>query len=227
MLAIAVFLFGYSLTPHGRPRRRLFAGTASIFVAIAATNALVTSLNPPKAPPKAAAEAYAEGQVAADSSDPHAAVEHFTKAIDLDSGFADAYIGRAEARFLEGAPQALGSGAGVTTPEALEEVIADERKVRSLGIKDPLFYAELGSDLLALGLHRHSKGNLKEAAGLLKRAAAQAHGDASDRLRPGRGPDGARPLRGGRARLRGGRSTARCSSRPRSTARPPRSPART
>src|SRR4051812_25791281 len=34
MLAIAVFLFGYSLTPHGRPRRRLFAGAASIFVAV-------------------------------------------------------------------------------------------------------------------------------------------------------------------------------------------------
>jgi tetratricopeptide (TPR) repeat protein len=179
MLAIAVFLFGYSLTPHGRPRRRLFAGTASIFVAVAATNALVTSLNPPKAPPRAAAEAYAEGQVAADSSKPHQAVEHFTQAIKLDSGFADAYVARAEALFLESAPQALGSGASVTTPDALVKVIADERKARSLGIKDPLFYSELGSDLLSLGLHRHDKGNLKDAANLLRKAAHQAEGDAS------------------------------------------------
>jgi tetratricopeptide (TPR) repeat protein len=179
MLAIAVFLFGYSLTPHGRPRRRLFAGTASIFVVVAATNALVTSLNPPKEPPRAAAEAYAEGQVAADSSKPREAVEHFSKAIELDSGFADAYVARAEALFLESAPRALGSGASVTTPDALEKVIADERKARSLGIKDPLFYAELGSDLLALGLHSHDKGNLKEAAGLLGKAAHQAEGDAS------------------------------------------------
>lgn len=179
MLAIAVFLFGYSLTPHGRPRRRLFAGTASIFVAIAATNALVTSLNPPKEPPKAAAEAYAEGQVAADSSRPEQAVEHFTKAIELDSGFADAYIARAEAIFLAEAPRALGSGASITTPDALVKVIADERKARSLGIKDPLFFGELGSDLLALGLHREDsrRANLNEAASLLRRAARQAEGD--------------------------------------------------
>jgi len=179
MLAIAVFLFGYSLTPHGRPRRRLFAGTASVFVAFAATNALVISLNPPKEPPRAAAEAYAEGQVAADSSKPEEAVGHFTKAIELDSGFADAYIGRAEANFLAAAPQALGSGAGVTTSEALKKVIADERKARSLGIKDPLFYSELGSDLLALGLHTKNRGNLREAAGLLAKASKQAEGDAA------------------------------------------------
>src|SRR3954452_16936948 len=179
MLAIAVFLFGYSLTPHGRPRRRLFAGTASVFVVVAATNALVVSLNPPREPPKAAAEAYAEGQVAADSSKPEEAAEHFTKAIELDNGFADAYIGRAEAAFLADAPQALGSGAGVTTPDALEHVIADERKARSLGIKDPLFYGELGSDLLALGLHTKNRGNLREAAPLLDKAAHQAEGDAA------------------------------------------------
>src|SRR3954471_363670 len=179
MLAIAVFLFGYSLTPHGRPRRRLFAGTASVFVVVAATNALLVSLNPPKEPPKAAAEAYAEGQVAADSSKPEEAVEHFTKAIELDNGFADAYIGRAEAAFLADAPQALGSGAGVTTPDALEHVIADERKARSLGIKDPLFYSELGSDLLALGLHTKNRHNIEEAASLLARAAEQAENDAA------------------------------------------------
>src|SRR3954454_23996201 len=179
MLAIAVFLFGYSLTPHGRPRRRLFAGTASIFVVVAATNALAVSLNPPREPPKAAAEAYAEGQVAADSSKPEEAAGHFTKAIELDNGFADAYIGRAEAQFLEAAPQALGSGSGVTTPEALEKVIADERKARSLGIKDPLFYGELGSDLLALGLHRHNKANLREGVALLRKAAKQAENDAA------------------------------------------------
>ena len=179
MLAIAVFLFGYSLTPHGRPRRRLFAGTASIFVVVAATNALVVSLNPPREPPKAAAEAYAEGQVAADSSKPEEAAEHFTKAIKLDNGFADAYIGRAEAAFLADAPQALGSGAGVTTPDALEHVIADERKARSLGIKDPLFYSELGSDLLALGLHTKNRHNIEEAASLLSKAAKQAKNDAA------------------------------------------------
>src|SRR4051812_25460946 len=179
MLAIAVFLFGYSLTPHGRPRRRLFAGTASIFVVVAATNALVVSLNPPREPPKAAAEAYAEGQVAADSSKPEEAAEHFTKAIELDNGFADAYIGRAEAAFLADAPQTLGSGAGVTTPDALEHVIADERKARSLGIKDPLFYSELGSDLLALGLHTKNRHNIEEAASLLSKAAKQAKNDAA------------------------------------------------
>src|SRR4051812_19098259 len=179
MLAIAVFLFGYSLTPHGRPRRRLFAGTASVFVVVAATNALAVSLNPPREPPKAAAEAYAEGQVAADSSDPEAAAEHFTKAIKLDNGFADAYIGRAEAEFLADAPQALGSGASVTTPDALEHVIADERKARSLGIKDPLFYSELGSDLLALGLHTKNRDDIAEAASLLSKAAKQAGNDAA------------------------------------------------
>jgi tetratricopeptide (TPR) repeat protein len=177
MLAIAVFLFGYSLTPHGRPRRRLFAGTASAFVVVAATYAIVTTLKAPTEPPKAAAEAYAAGQVAADSSHPAQAVEHFTKAIKLDPGFADAYVGRADAAFLASAPQALGSGASVTTSDALEKVIADERKARSLGVRDPLFYAELGSDLLALGLHNHDRGNLEEAASLLAKAAKQNQTD--------------------------------------------------
>lgn len=179
MLAIATFLFGYSLTPHGHPRRRLFAGAAVTFMVVAVINAAVTALDHPDHPVAEAATAYAAGQIAADSSDAPAAVEHFTRAIELDPDFADAYVGRADAEFLAHSPLALSGGSSVTTADALERVIADERKARDLGIRDPLFNAELGSDLFQLGLRRHDEALLEEAVDLLEQAQESAHQDAS------------------------------------------------
>lgn len=179
LLAIATFLFGYSLTPHGRPRRRLFAGSAITFVAIAVTNAALTALAGGAHPSKEAAKYYAEGQVAADSNDARAAVEHFSKAIKLDPEFADAYVGRADAAFLAGSPLALSGGSNVTSPETLVRVIADERRARELGIRDPLFHGKLGSDLLSLGLQRRDDKALEESVDLLREAMRSSENDPS------------------------------------------------
>lgn len=64
MFAIAVFLFGFSLTPDGRLRGGLFAGTAGVLVATGAVIAAVAGLGDRPATPEAAADAYARGTVA-------------------------------------------------------------------------------------------------------------------------------------------------------------------
>jgi hypothetical protein len=69
VFGIAVFLFGFSLTPEGRRRGRLFAGTAGALAVAGAINAGAASLRETAVAPDAAAASYAHGMVALEAED--------------------------------------------------------------------------------------------------------------------------------------------------------------
>jgi tetratricopeptide (TPR) repeat protein len=171
MLAVAVFLFGYSLTPQGRPRRRLFAGTATAFVAVAGGWALLTTLDAPEDAPPEAATAFADGRVALDTGEYRAAQRELSRAIELRPDYAQAYTLRAEAISNEGSAQ-TGESANlsVTSPRALERSIADLERARELGTRDPQVAATLGFDYFVQGLRDDDEGKLEQAVELSREA---------------------------------------------------------
>jgi len=169
MLAVAVFLFGYSLTPQGRARRKLFAGVATGFVTVAAVAAAVTASDPPNRPPDEAAEAFADGRVAADTLDHEAAVRHFDRALDLRPDFARAHILRAGAITDGGAPALTGNTA-LVDDRTLERTIDDLRAARDLGAEDPQALVSLGFDLTLEGLREDDDDRIEEGIEALEAA---------------------------------------------------------
>ena len=99
MLAVSVFLFGYSLTPQGRQRRLLYSRSAACLVLVAGVWALVQVLSPVTTPPAQAATSFANGEVSLNGGDYHAAMVDFTHAIDANRQFTNAYAERAQAEF--------------------------------------------------------------------------------------------------------------------------------
>ena len=182
MLAVAVFLFGYSLTPQGRSRRRLFSTVAGSFVLVAGVWALFQALSPVQKPPDAAATAFANGEVQLQSGDPEPAIVSFTRAIKLRPEFVDAYADRAQAEFAAGIPR-IGSGtdalpttAGpVTVPsrEALDKAVEDNLKAREAGSESATVLADLGRDLFYRGIVNGSPADLRSSHADLEEAAAK------------------------------------------------------
>jgi tetratricopeptide (TPR) repeat protein len=161
MFAVAVFLLGYSLTPQGRPRRRLFSRVAGSFVVVAAIWGLVNVLNAlPKAEPEAAT-AFADGKVALNTLDYAGAVRDFNVALAHQPGFVEAHVQRGTAAFAAGQP--LPNEASIPPIAALERAAADERKALDLGSESPSVIGDLGSVLLYLGLRKHDDGILRES----------------------------------------------------------------
>jgi tetratricopeptide (TPR) repeat protein len=104
MLAVALFLLGYSLTPQGTTRRTLYAKVAGGLVTVASLWALILVLSAVTTPPAAAASAYANGEVALNDGSYHAAIHAFSIAVRKDPDFTDAYSERAAAEFGAGFP---------------------------------------------------------------------------------------------------------------------------
>jgi len=68
MLAVAVYLFGFSLTPHGRDSRKLFAGVAGALAAIAVVWAIGVTLGAPERAPDEAASAMVPAAIVSELS---------------------------------------------------------------------------------------------------------------------------------------------------------------
>ena len=111
MLAVAVFLFGYLLTPQGQSRRRLYSRVAVVFVAVAGVWALYQVATPVSNPPNAAATAFANGSVAAGDLNDRTAISDFSRALKLRPRFVDAYIQRRQVEYAAGIPH-IGTGTG-------------------------------------------------------------------------------------------------------------------
>lgn len=171
MLAVAVYLFGFSLTPHGRPSRKLFAGVAGALSAVAVVWGVFVSLFPPERAPDEAAAAYAEGRIANDLGDYDEAVRLLSRAIELRPTFARAYEQRAQAEFSRGSPQ-IGGLSSLSSPESLEKAVADQRRARELGSTDIRLLGNLGFNTLLLGLAERSQQRLDEAVALAREAEA-------------------------------------------------------
>jgi tetratricopeptide (TPR) repeat protein len=180
MLAVALYLFGFSLTLP-RVARRLFLVVGLALVATGTAWAGALANGKPKLAPEQAAVDYAQGRIAADSAvsrqDYLEAVRWFTKAIDLRPSFADAYVQRADAAFQAGSPQ--GSQAlftSLTSRPALEESTADLQKALSLGIDSPIARGDLGFQEFLLGLDEHDRGLLEQSVADGREAFAEAPG---------------------------------------------------
>ncbi|MDQ6805386.1 MAG: hypothetical protein M3065_10580 [Actinomycetota bacterium] len=154
VFAVAVFLFGYSLTPHARRHRLLFAGSATVFVVGGVAGALAIAINGPELPPARAATAFADGRVAYDSENYPLAVRDFTRAIAAWPEYAPAHALRARAEFSAGSPQ-LDVPLSLTTPAALAGAAADDQRAIDLGAHDSGLLLNAGFDLFALGLRRN------------------------------------------------------------------------
>ncbi len=182
MLAVAVFLFGYSLTPQGRSRRRLFSSVAGGFVLVAGVWALFQALSPVQRPSDAAATAFADGKVELELGNPAAAIPDFARAIKLRPEFVDAYAERAQAEFAAGIPR-IGSGenalpttAGpVTVPdrEALNRAVEDDLKAREAGSESATVLVDLGRDLFYHGIIAGRPSDLRSSREYLEEAAAK------------------------------------------------------
>lgn len=172
MLAVAVFLFGYSLTPQGHARRTLYSRVAALFVLVAGVWALIQVATPISAPPDAAASAFARGQVAANELNDQAAISNYNHALALRPRFVDAYIQRARVEYDAGIPH-LGSGAdavpttadGVTIPskKALDRATADLEHAHDEGSTSGTLFANLAAALTYRGLLENSDSDLAQS----------------------------------------------------------------
>ena len=188
MLAVAVFLFGYSLTPQGRLRRRLYSRVATGFVAVASIWALFQVLSPVSAPPEKAATAYANGETSLNIGDYQSAITYFGQAIKLRPQFVDAYYGRADAEYGAGVPHtgsglsALPTTAGpVTIPsvDALNAAVKDGQSGRNAGGVSPTDLFDLGRAQLYRGLLEHRRSDLEASRSELQKAAGQLRAQAN------------------------------------------------
>jgi tetratricopeptide (TPR) repeat protein len=177
MLAVALYLFGVSLTMHTRAKY-LLAGVAASFTLVAVALASLHEARPPTAAPDAAATEYAKGKVvyllAHDEAGYRDARDHFDKALALRPTFAAAYQERANATFAAGSPAVAGMPS-VTRTADLGGIVADRRHAYDLGLKKDLsVLQDLGFEMFldALPNPRARRAQL-EASVRMTRAALE------------------------------------------------------
>jgi tetratricopeptide (TPR) repeat protein len=164
ILAVAVFLLGYSLTPHGRHHRKLYAFTAGVLVLGASLWGVYAAVRSPQKASTAAMASYADGRMAFDRGDYGLAVQDFTRTIEQQPNFASAYEWRAES--YAGGVQTLFQ----VGPRDLARGIADATQARSLGSDDPLLLNDLSARLYVSGMRHRDRGQIAEAADLMANA---------------------------------------------------------
>ncbi len=180
MLAVAVFLFGYSLTPQGRTRRVLYSRLATGFVLVAGAWALFQALSPVSHPPDSAATAFANAEVELNTGNYTAAISDFNHVLALRPRFVDAYHDRATAEYAAGIPKvsstpgALPTTAGpatIPTIAALKQAVDDNQRARDEGSGSATVIYDLGTDLFYLGVLERSALDLRGSRDDLEQAA--------------------------------------------------------
>jgi tetratricopeptide (TPR) repeat protein len=133
VLAVALFLFGLSLTVSGRSRFVLLVpGIAIALVCVAWS--VVTSARPVTDVSGSAIADVAEGQRLASIGDLEGAIQRYDDAIADSPDFAAAFARRADATFFQGSTQAGQTNfISITSEEALEDALADLDQALSLG----------------------------------------------------------------------------------------------
>ena len=173
LLAVALYLFGFSLTPQGRHMRGVFATFGGAFLLIGVLFGPMQAFFPPQVPPAAAAEHYADGwlavQTAEHSEDYAQAVEHYDDALRLRPGFARAYFERSNALTAAASPQTT-SFLSLAPAPVRKAAIRDLKRARELGLDTPAVTGNLGFELLALGLQTGSSDRIEESLDLTRTA---------------------------------------------------------
>jgi tetratricopeptide (TPR) repeat protein len=167
VLAVGLYLFGFSLTRPGRHMSGVFATIGGIFLMVGLVFGPLQALFPPTAPSKEAARAYAAGYVALllakDPADYAGAERHMRVAIDEWPRFARAYLLAAAAHQRASSPQTA-QFMSLAPAKARRRTTTDFEKARELGLASVA--GDLGFDLWALGL-------VQDRPDLLRRAAQQ------------------------------------------------------
>jgi hypothetical protein len=164
IIAVSVFLFGYSLTPYARSGRLIFATVAGALLIGGATWAAVIAAQAPRLAPAQASSAFADGSVAYYSGQYQLAVRDFTRSIQPWPEDAQAYNLRARADFAAGSPQ-LDIAPSLTTEAALSAAAADDQRAIDLGDDDSGLITTAGYNLFALGLRRNDAGVMERGLG--------------------------------------------------------------
>ena len=183
MLVVAVFLFGYSLTPQGRERRALFSSVATAFALVGVAWAVVHGLKGTERPPASAAAAFADGEVALHEGEYGPAVVHLQRAIADWPGAVTAYADLGQAQYAENEGEFSGV-LSMPRRSSLEATVADDSKAMENGSESPTVASDKGGSLLFLGLLMHDDGQVREARAL----SADAAGRFEEQRREGRHP---------------------------------------
>ncbi len=180
ILAVALYLLGFSLTIGVRRAKRIFAVAGVVLVVVAAAWTGTQVAASPYAPADEAADAYAEGMVALgtafDRSGLAAAERELTRAVELRPTFARAYLARSTARFRLGSPQQEGF-LSVISDEALATSSDDLARAYELGLDDTALLADLGFQRFLQGLHGDDGARLTESIAFSTRAIARMGDD--------------------------------------------------
>jgi tetratricopeptide (TPR) repeat protein len=176
LFAVAIYLFGLSLTLQARVRRML-VGLGLVLVAVGTVGTVSLQLIAPTAAPEEAATAYADGMAAMQSfyAQPgdtglRAADAAFSKAIALRPTFTTAYLKRSLVRFLIGSPQRSDAVVSVTTPQALQAQGDDLQTAYKLGDRDKELLNDLAANRLLLAIESNQPNQFGPALGYLSDA---------------------------------------------------------
>jgi hypothetical protein len=187
MFGVAIFLFGFTLTPQGRQRAKLFSAAASGMVAFALLYGAYEALHTEgHAHDEAAAVHYADGIVALDQASYAMAARDFSDTIGLRPDFARPYYERALALQLRDAPPVSRDNPfGVVGLATLRQAIGDLRAARAKGLSLVDASNALAGDLAELGIRTRAPALLGESAGLAQRTARTDLGDPTPDLARG------------------------------------------
>lgn len=176
LLAVAVYLFGLSLTLQAGVRR-IITGLAVALVLVSAGWGGGLQLVRPSRAPDAAADAYAHGRVdaltALTVADLKKAEAELSQAISLRPTFAEAYVERAGIRFIEGSPEFGQNGIiSITSSDALHESTADLQKAYDLGLRTFELLNNLADGDILVGLYDNDASYYQKAIDLTNQGLA-------------------------------------------------------
>lgn len=132
VLAVALFLVGFSLVLGGRRRVTFYVLGLVVAVTVVGATIYIRQLPVPETPDEAVA-ATARGTVASDQGSNNRAVELFGEAIAIDDDYGEPYSRRAIARVLADNPDLRATGALTGEIPTLEQAAADARRGFELG----------------------------------------------------------------------------------------------
>ena len=182
--AVAIFLFGFTLTPQAGERGELFAVAAAVLVTIALIYAGYQALHAPAhGRDSAAAGRYADGVVDFAKGDYAGGSSALAAALRLRPDFARAYYQHARAVEAREAPPSSHDDPLVLVPVAtLRQEIGDLRAAGRNGLSLADATNRLAADLAQLGIKTSAPGALAESAALATQAARANPADPAPEL---------------------------------------------
>ena len=178
MLAVAIYLFGLSLTLQARVRRWLVT-LGIVLVAGGGVATVVLLFAAPAPVPNLAADSYSQGMYALNTfyTKPgdqglKEAYADFSKAIQQRPRFAEAFLQRSQVQFLLGSPQRLAAVVSITTAAQLQAQGNDLQQAYDLGLRDKLLLNNLAANRLLLAVTQNQPSRYGEALTYVNAALA-------------------------------------------------------